>query len=94
MKKYKEPVRITKTAKVILESINQRYNWIVKESNGTVCIYGDKPKKEDDGRWHGYSYRCIDLAFKENIFDFLSWKDEEPINIKELLENCEVIGNE
>ena len=33
-------------------------------------------------------------AFKKEIFDFLSWKDEEPTNIKELLENCEVIEDE
>ena len=27
-------------------------------------------------------------------FDFIKWEDEEPTNIKELLENCEVIDDE
>lgn len=32
--------------------------------------------------------------FEKELFNFLSWEDEEPTNIKELLENCEVVDNE
>lgn len=37
---------------------------------------------------------ALEMFSKKEIFDFLSWEDEEPTNIKELLENCEVIDDE
>ena len=39
-------------------------------------------EKEDGARF--YLIDCLD------DFDFVKWEDEEPWNIKELIENCEV----
>ena len=57
-----------------------------------------KPKKDKETKqWcngnRGTTYRFEDV-FKKELFDFLSWEDEKPTNIKELLENCEVIEDE
>lgn len=29
-----------------------------------------------------------------NLFEFVEWEDKEPTSIQEVLDNCEVIGNE
>lgn len=36
---------------------------------------------------------ALEMLSKE-IFDFLSWEDEEPTLIQNILENCEVIEDE
>ena len=58
-----------------------------------------KPKKDKEAKqWcngnRGTTYRFEGNVFKKELFDFLSWEDEKPTNIKELLENCEVIEDE
>lgn len=74
--------KIPLATKYFLESLNDKYKWIAKDEKGTVWCYKFKPEKytQDNN--------------KKELFDFLSWEDEKPTNIKELLENCEVIEDE
>lgn len=94
--KYK--IKIPLATKFILENLNEKYKWIAKDVNGKVWAYENRPKKEIDiNKWTNVDsgYMCgFAKVFKERVFDFLSWGDEEPTNIKELLENCEVIEDE
>ena len=75
-------------------------NGLQKDENGTVWCYKFKPEKytqDNNKRWTVYGKGNIagfNDVFKKELFDFLSWEDEEPTNIKELLENCEVIDDE
>ena len=87
---YKEPIKITKAAKTILENINPKFKWIAKDENGIVCIYNTKPRKEG-AVWVGDTYASFYSTLKAELFDFLNWSDEEPTNIQELLMNCVVI---
>lgn len=98
---YKKPkVKISLATKYFLESLNNKYKWIAKDEKGTVWCYKFKPEKytqDNNKRWTVYGKGDIagfSDVFKKELFDFLSWEDEKPTNIKELLENCEVIDDE
>lgn len=98
-KEHQKPkIKIPLATKVILENLNEKYKWIAKDVNGKVWAYENRPKKEIDiNKWANVDsgYMCgFAKVFKEGVFDFLSWGDEEPTNIKELLENCEGIEDE
>lgn len=92
----KNKIKISKATKTVLESLDDKYKWIAKDEAGELMIYEAKPHKKG----HVWSIEAdsnssyIDDIFKKELFNFLSWKDEEPTNIKELLENCEVIEDE
>ena len=95
-KEYIEPkpkVKIPLATKYFLESLNDKYEWIAKDEDGAVWCYKFKPEKytqDNNKRWTVYGRGNIAGfrdVFKKEIFDFLSWEDEEPTNIKELLEN-------
>lgn len=100
-KEYKKPkIKIPLATKYFLESLNDKYEWIAKDEDGAVWCYKFKPEKytqDKNKRWTVYGRGNIAGfrdVFKKEIFDFLSWEDEEPTNIKELLETCEVIEDE
>lgn len=91
---YQKPkIKIPLATKVILENLNKKWEWIVKDEDGTVWFYKYKPYKISH-EWDcedGNGTYNVTKAFEEELFNFLSWDDEEPTNIKELLENCEMI---
>ena len=95
---YKKPkIKVPLATKYFLESLDDKYEWIAKDRNGSVWFYEFKPEKytkDKNKRWTVYGRGNIAGArnvFKKELFDFLSWEDEEPTNIKEFLENCEIV---
>lgn len=96
---YQKPkIKIPLATKVILESLNDRWEWIAKDKDNCVVSFENKPTKGiniwNDKKMMGRTLSRLNYTFKNDLFDFLSWKDEEPTNIRELLENCEVINDE
>lgn len=99
-KEHQKPkIKIPLATKVILENLKDIWNWIAKDGSGIVYVYNTKPFKKvsiwnnnDDG-CDGDSANVSNLL-DEKLLDFISWNDKEPTNIKELLENCEVIEDE
>lgn len=87
---YKEPIKLTLAEKCILESLDDKYKWIARDNNGDLWMYTDCPVKSSF-RWESISNGVNRLRLKEHLFKFIKWDDEEPINIKELLANCEVV---
>ena len=87
---YKEPIRLRKNEKVILESLSKKWKWIARDSNYNLDVYSDKPHK-DEVCW--YDVGGADFYFFKHLFQFIKWEDEEPYSIEELLK-CEVIDNE
>ena len=60
--------------------IDKKFEWIAKDKDGEVCIYINKPKKEDVS-WDNFSlYKPLDII-KYSLFDEILWEDEEPIYI-------------
>ena len=69
----------------ILRNIDKKYKWIAKDKDGEVCIYINKPKKEDVS-WDNFSfYKPLDII-KDSLFTEIKWEDEEPIYIDDYVE--------
>lgn len=89
----KNKIKISKATKTVLENLDDKYKWIAKDEAGELMIYEAKPHKKG----HVWSieadsnYSYIDDIFKKELFDFLSWEDEEPTNIEDVLENYEIV---
>lgn len=73
---------------VILKNIDKEYKWIVRDENGTLCLFETNPNKIGL-HWCGRYYKVFN-AFK-NIFQSIQWSDDEPQEIAKLLE--EVIND-
>ena len=65
--------------------IDKKFEWIAKDKDGEVCIYINKPKKEDVS-WDNFSlYKPLDII-KDSLFDEILWEDEEPVYIDDYVE--------
>ena len=65
--------------------IDKKFEWIAKDKDGEVCIYINKPKKEDVS-WDNFSlYKPLDII-KDSLFDEILWEDEEPVYIDDNVE--------
>ena len=82
----KEIIKLPKKKEFSQETLNffkcidKKYKWIAKDKDGEVCIYINKPKKEDVS-WDNFSfYKPLDII-KDSLFTEIKWEDEEPIYI-------------
>lgn len=85
-KEYVEPIKLTDDEKAILRSLPKEYKWIARNVGDWLCIYTNKPTR-DNIMWNscdGYKY-WIDIF--NHLFQFIKWEDEEPYSIEELLKN-------
>ncbi len=86
----KKKIVIPDDCKNILKIIDKKYNWIAKDSDGAVCIYKDKPVKEEkDWEDRKYDFETLTKLFDGSLFDWLSWDNEEPVNLREVLKGEE-----
>ena len=87
---HKDIIKLTRAEKTILENINKNYKWIARDYNGTLTVFEEKPfKDKDDGFFIAKGY-CAAISVFNHLFKFIKWENDEPVNIKELLESCEV----
>lgn len=79
----REPIQLSDVERTILLNVQKNYKWIAKDEDGAIYVYNDKPKKcIATGGWN--YHLCSRLPF-ENLFNWLSWTDSEPINFRDLL---------
>ena len=65
--------------------IDKKFEWIAKDKDGEVCIYINKPKKEDVS-WDNFSlYKPLDII-KDSLFDEILWEDKKPTYIDDYVE--------
>lgn len=85
---HKKLIKLSLVEKMILENLDPRYKWLAMDKSENLYLYIEKPYKRNI-LW---SSRCgfLGIMHFPNLFKFIKWEDEEPINIKELLENCVV----
>lgn len=85
------PVVLTKFEYMILDHIskNTQYKYICRDACKDLYVFEKKPLKQANNWDHGWFSRCLTL-FK-HMFEFIKWEDKEPIEIKYLLEHCEVL---
>lgn len=80
---HKEPITLSEAERIILENIDKEYKWIARDKFGDLYVYDVKPEKEDtDWCW---ANKVWVLTGVKHLFQFITWEDEQPYNIEELL---------
>ena len=69
------------------------YKYIARDKDGTLYIYRCEPSKSE-AQWCKLCEHCRVARYLDDLFRFILWTDKEPTNIKELLNNCDVIEND
>ena len=83
---------LTKDERVILRNIPKKYNWIVRDKDGDLYVFEERPKQDCFHHW--CSRDLLDGDYFGLFFNsmFMSITQNEPYNIEELLKGeC---GNE
>lgn len=93
LSEYKEPVKLTRMECSLLRHVYKlNYKYIARDKDGDISLYLDEPDKDLLAEfWHGKEY---EFTLFNNLFPFIKWKDKEPTEIKEVLENCEVVDDD
>lgn len=77
----KEFPKLSDDERVILRNIDKEYKWIVRSLYGSIWVYRCKPDKDEFG-WNG---RDLERLPFNHLFQFITWEDEEPYKIEDLL---------
>ena len=82
----KEKPKLTEDEKAILRNIDKKYKWIARDKidESMLCIFIDKPKKE---ALYWFSDNYVSLGALKHLFQFITYEDEEPTLIEDLLKN-------
>ena len=92
LSEYKDPVKLTKLEYEFLKwSEKKGHKYIVRDKINHLFIFKDAPIKRENC-WVPESSYCS-IALFDNLFKFIKQEDEEPIAIKDILENCEVVND-
>ena len=79
-----EKPKLTKAERTILENIDKKLQYIVRDKNGELYVYGSLPKR-DRFQWWATSGTTMSFCAFNHLFTFITWEDDEPYSIKELL---------
>ena len=81
----KQKPTLTEDEKIILRNLQRECEWIARDENDCVYVYFVKPIKSPHDFWNfmggGFNFSAFN-----HLFQFIKWEDEEPYNIKELLD--------
>ena len=71
----------TEVEKTIARNIDKEYRWMARDQDGNLCIYEEKPEKEENS-WYfgGYDY----ISYFNHLFSAIKWGDEEPTRIRDI----------
>ena len=84
---------LTRLEYELLKYWNEKYKYIARDKDSMLYIYKDKPSKKGDVWASIYGHYKAD-RYIGDLFHFISWADKEPMNIEELLNNCEVVESD
>lgn len=91
LEEYKKPVKLSKFEYEYLKFAKKEgFNFIARDKTNILYGFEKRPKK-CDLMW-GSGGDCVRM-FK-STFSFVKWEDEEPWNIDNILDNCEVMQDE
>lgn len=76
---------LSEAERVILENIDKNCKWIARDKGfNALYVYEDKPIKNANNNWENDKNNAS-LEIYNHIFQFITWQDDEPYNIEELL---------
>ena len=80
---HKEPTKLSDAERVILENVDEKFNYICRDRDGDLYIYVEKPIRRtsnwDDG------IVANEFCCYGHLFQFIKWENEQPYSIEELL---------
>lgn len=76
----------TEDEKAILRNIPENYNWICRDENKELYVYGHKPTKRYRlDYWSNDGYDYEKLEWFEHLFKCIKWSDEEPCEFRKYI---------
>ena len=72
--------------------LDSGYLWLARDLNGSIAAYSHKPFKLDDAVWYmeiGKSKEMWMWVDDGDLYNFVKWEDDEPVNIREWLKKEE-----
>ena len=70
--------------------LDSGYLWLARDLNGTIAAYSHKPFWVDDERWRVEEGESKEMLVDDgDLYNFVKWEDDEPVNIREWLEKEE-----
>lgn len=90
LSEYTESVKLTDVERTILKNVDEEYKYIARDKNRKIFVYRKKPYKKDrcDNWVTDTSVYYRDFPFT-SMFDFISFEDDEPYLIDDLLERAQ-----
>ena len=63
--------------------------WIARDEDGTLCLFNDKPHKEEENHeWLNYIDEINTYMFLDSsLFPEVQWNDEEPTKVELVIKN-------
>lgn len=58
--------------------------WVARDSNGSLYIYTEKPKKFIETTW--FARRLYFMKISDLLFPEVKWTDEEPTKVKLIID--------
>lgn len=92
LNEYKKNIKLTYDEYIILKNVYSEHEFISRDKDDYLYIWKRKPQKKEKYWSCGEYFTCLEMF--NHLFKFIKWEDEEPYNIQELLNNCEVVGDE
>lgn len=96
LSEYHKPINLLPLEYNILKFIadNTNHKYIARDKSGKLYLYDFKPRRsiQDEDWWVGKG--LVDITVFNKLFCFITWYDEEPTEIKEVLNNCRVVEGE
>lgn len=81
---------VSEDEKAILRNLPKEYKWIARDENGELYIFKTKPRKSGmSDLWeseYGNHKEYTIFEIYNHLFQFVTWEDEEPYLISDLLE--------
>lgn len=94
LSEYVEPIILMELEYKILKFLADNTNnmYISRTKTGNIFLHRGNPKKDkENGLWIG-EYPTSLIPFNK-LFKFITWEDEEPYSINDILKNCRVIDD-
>lgn len=65
----------------VLKNIDKKYRWIARDKSGNLCIFDDKPNKNEEIWDNVIRSDFIELNCYNSLFNSIQWEDNEPVYI-------------
>ena len=70
----------------ILRNIDKEYKWIARYKSGNLCIFDEKPNKNEEIWSIMIHSDYIDFHCYNSLFNSIQWEDEEPVYIDDYVD--------